>query len=70
MLVLSSCFFHHPGVFKAIHITSFSFNQPMSKSEEQYLWLEQELKKVSLGMLALCLAPDVLRTVLIIILQR
>lgn len=34
-----------PGVFKAIHITSFSFQQPMTASEEQYTWLKAELAK-------------------------
>jgi hypothetical protein len=45
-----ACVCPHAGVFKTIHLTSFSFNQPMSKNEEQYLWLEQELKKVSIGL--------------------
>lgn len=35
------------GMFKAIHITSFSFEQPMKASEEQYIWLQAELAKVS-----------------------
>eukprot|EP00878_Enallax_costatus_P020763 GHUV01021956.1.p1 GENE.GHUV01021956.1~~GHUV01021956.1.p1 ORF type:complete len:390 (+),score=60.00 GHUV01021956.1:1278-2447(+) len=34
-----------PGVFKAIFLTSYSPGQTFSKDEEQYVWLEKELKK-------------------------
>lgn len=54
-----------PGVFKAIFLTSYSPGQTFSKDEEQYVWLQQELKQVfSLatmyigGLLESCVSPN------------
>lgn len=35
-----------PGVFKSISLTSYSPGQPMTVQEQQYKWLEAELKAV------------------------
>lgn len=35
-----------PGLYKFIALTSYAPNQTFSPDEEQYSWLEQELKQV------------------------
>jgi hypothetical protein len=35
-----------PGLYKYIALTSYAPNQTFSPDEEQYRWLEQELKQV------------------------
>lgn len=46
-----------PGVVKYIALTSYAPGQTFSTEEEQYVWLEQELKKVRVAWLAvLCCA--------------